>query len=410
MVAGIATTPLLALHFETVPLVSIPANLAALPAVAPVMWSGMIDDGRRPACRTRDHPGGRGRSAAALGLWRRKPLLAWLEVVATTRSRSSYPPSSPSACPGRSPRWRLRYSGSASPDGRRCARRAAPFADELRARARVARARPDGRGTQARPSSSSRDPSSAPAPPDGLTVSFLDVGQGDATLIQHPDGSAVLFDGGRAGGARGASLRRAGVRRLSAVVATHASADHHGGLAEVLQPVPVDLLLDGGDGTRDPTFAALLATPALAACRSSPRAPARAAGGRARNPRAVADPGRPGPLRRTRTRARSSRSSAAAPSSSCCPPTPRARRSRASTCRMSTRSRCPHHGSADPGLAAVLERLRPEVAVIEVGENSYGHPHPDTLATLERAVPTSCGPTATGPCGWSSRTAGCSLE
>jgi competence protein ComEC len=47
----------------------------------------------------------------------------------------------------------------------------------------------------------------------------------------------------------------------------------------------------------------------------------------------------------------------------------------------------PHHGSADPGLGAVLERLRPEVAVIEVGENSYGHPHPDTLRALERAVP-----------------------
>ena len=47
----------------------------------------------------------------------------------------------------------------------------------------------------------------------------------------------------------------------------------------------------------------------------------------------------------------------------------------------------PHHGSADPGLADVLRRLRPEVAVIEVGENSYGHPHPDTLRTLERLVP-----------------------
>ena len=47
----------------------------------------------------------------------------------------------------------------------------------------------------------------------------------------------------------------------------------------------------------------------------------------------------------------------------------------------------PHHGSADPGLAEVLRLLRPEVAVIEVGENSYGHPHPDTLRALERAVP-----------------------
>ena len=47
----------------------------------------------------------------------------------------------------------------------------------------------------------------------------------------------------------------------------------------------------------------------------------------------------------------------------------------------------PHHGSADAGLGEVLRTLRPEVAVIEVGENSYGHPHPDTLRVLERMVP-----------------------
>jgi competence protein ComEC len=48
-----------------------------------------------------------------------------------------------------------------------------------------------------------------------------------------------------------------------------------------------------------------------------------------------------------------------------------------------------HHGSADPGLAALLARLRPEVAVIEVGaSNRYGHPHDQTLATLEHLVPT----------------------
>jgi competence protein ComEC len=47
-----------------------------------------------------------------------------------------------------------------------------------------------------------------------------------------------------------------------------------------------------------------------------------------------------------------------------------------------------HHGSADPGLPAVLRRLRPQVAVIEVGKhNTYGHPNPGTLAALERAVP-----------------------
>jgi competence protein ComEC len=45
----------------------------------------------------------------------------------------------------------------------------------------------------------------------------------------------------------------------------------------------------------------------------------------------------------------------------------------------------PHHGSADPGLPDVLRRVRPRVAAIEVGANSYGHPAPGTLATLRAA-------------------------
>jgi competence protein ComEC len=49
----------------------------------------------------------------------------------------------------------------------------------------------------------------------------------------------------------------------------------------------------------------------------------------------------------------------------------------------------PHHGSADEGLPALLERLRPEAAAITVGSNSYGHPAPSTLSALRRAgVPT----------------------
>ena len=42
-----------------------------------------------------------------------------------------------------------------------------------------------------------------------------------------------------------------------------------------------------------------------------------------------------------------------------------------------------HHGSADEGLPAMLERTAPDIAAIEVGEdNTYGHPAPSTLAAL----------------------------
>ena len=47
-----------------------------------------------------------------------------------------------------------------------------------------------------------------------------------------------------------------------------------------------------------------------------------------------------------------------------------------------------HHGSADPGLPALLTRLRPRIAAIEVGRrNTYGHPAPSTLRRCA-AVPT----------------------
>ncbi|HET8976422.1 MAG TPA: hypothetical protein VFN15_07300, partial [Solirubrobacterales bacterium] len=41
-----------------------------------------------------------------------------------------------------------------------------------------------------------------------------------------------------------------------------------------------------------------------------------------------------------------------------------------------------HHGSADDGLGPLLERTVPKLAVISVGENSYGHPAPEALAAL----------------------------
>jgi competence protein ComEC len=47
-----------------------------------------------------------------------------------------------------------------------------------------------------------------------------------------------------------------------------------------------------------------------------------------------------------------------------------------------------HHGSRDPGLPEVLDRLKPQAAAIEVGKgNSYGHPTPETLKALHAAVP-----------------------
>ena len=389
-VAGIATTPLLALHFETVPLASVPANLAALPAVAPVMWIGMLDAALGQL--TALGPLGRTASGAAtqaLALLA-EPLLAWLDAVAS--HASSLPHSTAS----------VRVPGPAAVVGAyaalaaigwtavRLARRAAPALDAPRARLRalprptvVALAAAGAAGALLAAAHAG-----SPPPPDRLTVSFLDVGQGDATLIQHPDGGAVLFDGGRADARVARLLRQVGVRRLGAVVATHASADHHAGLAEVLERFPVELLLNGGDGTADPTFAALLATARARGVRVVKAIAGREVGVGGLTIRVLSpEPRPPGPPPED--------------------PNPRAVVATVSSGGFDLflsadaesqalapldlpdvdAMKVPHHGSADPGLPALLERLRPEIAVIEVGENSYGHPHPETIAALERAVP-----------------------
>jgi competence protein ComEC len=45
-----------------------------------------------------------------------------------------------------------------------------------------------------------------------------------------------------------------------------------------------------------------------------------------------------------------------------------------------------HHGSADEGLPALLQTLRPRLAGIEVGAgNTFGHPVPATIAALRAA-------------------------
>lgn len=71
-----------------------------------------------------------------------------------------------------------------------------------------------------------------------LTVSFLDVGQGDAIFIDAPSGRQVLIDGGPADGG---ILRRLSAvmpfydRTIDVVIPTHPDADHIAGLVPVLE-------------------------------------------------------------------------------------------------------------------------------------------------------------------------------
>jgi len=216
-----------------------------------------------------------------------------------------------------------------------------------------------------------------------LVVSFLDIGQGDATLLQR-DGASMLVDTGRADGPILRRLAEAGVRRLDVLLITHAQADHEGAALKVIRAYSPRLVLDGGMGwptavqrglgrTRVRIIEAYagqeLALGGMRLALLWP--PARGPGWTPEgdpNSRAVVAHLRAGPF------------------DLLLPADAETEVTAALDLPEVEALKVAHHGSADPGLPAELARLRPRFAAIEVGRrNPYGHPTASTLAAL-RAV------------------------
>lgn len=98
-------------------------------------------------------------------------------------------------------------------------------------------------------------PGAEAAPNTGkLSLHFIDVKQGDATLIECPNGKQILMDAGRLPYENGAAIREYVLKylnkdapRLDALVVSHPDADHYNILPEVLADVQIDAVLMVGD-------------------------------------------------------------------------------------------------------------------------------------------------------------------
>jgi competence protein ComEC len=379
--ATVATAPLMAHHFESLSVAALPANLLALPAVAPAMWLGMLTSFAAQVPAIPVEPLNWVASLclayiAQVARWFGAPGWAQLDVsldgplavagayfvligaveagLAVLRRRGGLHTRFRPAGPRRSPRPAIAAAVLA------CALTlAGPVSAALRG---------ERQGTGEEPSL--------------LTVRVLDVGQGDAILLDPPGGLPMLVDTGPPGGGVGERLRDLGVSSLSVVLVTHSDSDHAGGLDDVMSAAaPARLALAAHDPALLRVAAAAGAEPVQivegAELRSGdlrlsalwpPRELVSGLGAKSDgeeqnrlsvvllaewrhfsmlltgDAEAEAVPLAPGPVDVLKVA---------------------------------------HHGSDDAGLSGLLDGTAPRLAVISVGENPFGHPASATLSELE---------------------------
>jgi competence protein ComEC len=216
-------------------------------------------------------------------------------------------------------------------------------------------------------------------------VTVLDVGQGDAILLDPADGDPVLVDGGPPGDELRSHLESEGISALAAAVVTHDQSDHVGGIEELLGTLPIHRLIYSRPGAGFLRAARAGGVPATGVAEGSEvdsgtlRLEALWPSRSILDSPTSADPNRAALVLLARWHRFSMLLTADAEAEAVpIDPGP------VDVLKVA------HHGSDDEGLDALLDRTVPELAVISVGEdNPYGHPTDQTISSLaQHGIPT----------------------
>lgn len=384
LAAILATEPLIALHFQRLSLVALPANLIVVPLVSPVMV----------ICALLAAAGGVNSVLGSLLGWLAWPFLT--AILFTVQSLAAFPFAAVTFpgiglqhvlafyTLGAGVLWSIRHlsrwpsSTGANPRVRLHLRPGVPALVSLTAAAVgvwgiILLMGPSGR----------------------LTVIALDVGQGDALLIQAPSGHRILVDGGPSGDRLLRALGREipfWDRRIDMVILTHPEADHVTGLITVLDRYRTRQVVTGPAGSSSP--AAQAWQEALDRHRLTPHIAAPGewidlGGGaalRILGPAVVSQDVRGS----TNDNSLVIRLERGTVSFLLAADIERAGEQALLESRVPLRStvlKVAHHGAATSTTAPFLRAVRPAVAIISAGAgNPYGHPSPETIGRLRRTL------------------------
>ncbi|MBX3228372.1 MAG: ComEC/Rec2 family competence protein [Labilithrix sp.] len=239
------------------------------------------------------------------------------------------------------------------------------------------------------------------APIGVLRATYIDVGQGDAALVDLPDGSALLIDGGGLVGspidvgerAVGALLEARRRRRLAAVILSHPHPDHFLGLTAALAHATPETFWDTGQGEDEGTGGAYAELLRELRARGVPVLGPRALCGVRRLGGAVVEVLAPCPslapdrgandnsfVVRIRYGERALLFAGDAEH------TEEEELVRGGVDLRADVLKVGHHGSRTSSTPAFLARVAPEVAIVSCGvRNRFGHPHGEALTNLDAA-------------------------